>query len=292
MSKNAKPIRRILVSLDLTNADEKLIQYASFLSDLLHQEVEEVYFVHNITLDPLLEEELRQQPLKKPLEKIVEEGLRRRIGLNYTPKTPYQVVICRESTAAKAIQEISSEKDISLVIVGKKNQRGGSGHFSDKLIRMQDLKADLLMVPETAYPAAQEILVPTDFSESSAAAFRVGRKIREAGEGTLRPLNAVRIPPHYFPYIPVESLSKKLKKESEESWQKFARKLDTQLSCDFEVSQGESVSETIYRYAIRQNAQLIIVGARGKSPLGRFLVGSVSARLMHTDMHLPLWVVR
>lgn len=292
MNKNPKPIRRILVSLDLTKSDDKLIQYVSFLGGLLHEELEQVYFAHNITLDPPLEEELKQAPLKKPLEKIVEESIKKRIRNNFRLEIPYEVIVGRNDSAAYAIQEVVGELDVELVVVGKKNQRDGSGHFSDKLVRMPDMKADLLMVPETAYPSAQEILVPTDFSEYSAAAFRTARKIREAAKGTLRPLNAVRIPPHYFPYIPVESLNKKLKKESRRSWEKFARKLDTQLSCDFELSQGESVSETIYRYAIQYNAQLIIVGARGKSPLGRFLVGSVSARLMHTDMHLPLWVVR
>lgn len=292
MKKNPKSIRRILVSLDLTKSDDKLIQYVSFLGGLLHEEVEHIYFAHNITLDPELEDELKVSPLKKPLEKIVEESVKKRIKNNYELEIPHEVLVGRDNSAVDAIQQIVSELGVDLVLVGKKNQRGGSGHFSDKLVRMQDLKADLLMIPETAYPSAQEILVPTDFSDHSATAFRIGRKIRDAAEGNLRPLNAVRIPPHYFPYIPVESLSKKLKKESQQSWEKFARKLDTQLECDFKLSQGESVSETIYHYAIRHNAQLIIVGARGRSPLGRFLVGSVSARLMHTDMHLPLWVVR
>jgi hypothetical protein len=54
-----KPVKNILVGLDLSSIDDQLIAYSSFFSEMI--DVEKVYFVHNIKryeISELLEKEI------------------------------------------------------------------------------------------------------------------------------------------------------------------------------------------------------------------------------------------
>ena len=163
-------------------------------------------------------------------------------------------------------------------------------------MRTAHFHSDLLLVPETAHYQISKIVVPTDFSNASLAAIRFGALLRDRSGAALDCQHVFGVPAHYFPYIPVEDMQQRLRTSAEKSWAKFSRHWQGDdfdpLTCNFTFNQGKSTAQTIYRHALQQKKDLIIVGSKGKGALTTLVIGSVAASLMQYDMHIPLLVTR
>jgi len=96
--------------------------------------------------------------------------------------------------------------------------------------------------------------------------------------------------------LPVEELTRKVtelfRRESEEALQKvedLAASLDTPVKVHKMMVDG-SPAETILKVADEENVDLIVVGASGKHALERFLLGSVSEKIVR-HARVPVLVV-
>ncbi len=294
-----KTLKNLMVCLDLTEMDDILIRYTNFFCQLMSNHVEHVYFIHNIRFDYPDEADDILTRLDKPLADIIRDAIAEKAQTYFDEKaTAAQVhIIIREAaTTPHALAKMAQEKKIDLTITGKKNAYRGSGLVAEKLLSLAEFKSALLLVPEVARHAMQDLLVPTDFSKASRRSLETGIFFQRALGAALRCVHVFSIPQHYFPYIPVDDMEASMRKDAEKEWKKFDRelqKLDLQdIPCDFVFGRDRSTADIIYSHALRTGKDLILISSKGKGALTSFLVGSVAIRLIQHELQIPLLITK
>jgi nucleotide-binding universal stress UspA family protein len=131
--------------------------------------------------------------------------------------------------------------------------------------------------------AVKKILVPTDFSECSAAAVSYGRAMASVFGATLHLLHVVQDP--YTQPWAAEAFPAPLGDLLEQWEQQAETRLKEQIP---EAELGNAVIVTvigspfyeIVRYADEQKIDLIVIGTHGRGPLGHMLLGSVAEKVV------------
>ena len=140
----------------------------------------------------------------------------------------------------------------------------------------------------------RKVLLATDGSECSMQAARYAIETAAQNQAELLALTVTETYP--LENLPVEELTRKVtelfRRESEEALQKvedLAVSLDTPVKVHKMMVDG-SPAETILKVADEENVDLIVVGASGKHALERFLLGSVSEKVVR-HARVPVLVV-
>ncbi|MBM9500405.1 universal stress protein [Leptospira sp. 201903071] len=132
----------------------------------------------------------------------------------------------------------------------------------------------------------KKILVPVDGSESSKKALEMGIALAKASSASLTILEVVEEfgpLPGYYEKAPEGK--DRVKWISEQRFEKIHSTLDEspEIKWDRLVLEGYP-ADTIVETAAKGKYDMIVIGSRGLSAVGRFLVGSVSDRIVH---HAP-----
>ncbi len=287
-----------MVCLDLTRMDDFLMNYAFYISNFFDSAYK-IYFTHNIKFDYPEEADELLSNLDKPLKEVIEDIIYEKIkevSDESADKIAFDILVQENDSTFTTLASIANEEEVDLIIAGKKISYPGSGYVVEKMLSISDLKADLLMVPETAYHQVQNILTPTDFSEDSKKAIEFGLFLKQKAGAQLDCQYVYHIPTHFFPYIPVDNLQGKMKESAEKEWNAFKEELDVEgsegLNCSFTYDEGKNVAQSIYDHALQRNKDLIIISSKGKSALASIVMGSVASRLIKLDFHIPLLITR
>jgi nucleotide-binding universal stress UspA family protein len=134
----------------------------------------------------------------------------------------------------------------------------------------------------------RRILVPTDGSDSAKAAFAKALELAKKYRGNVTVANVIE--PVSWTMATPDALM--LEKKAEE-WQaavladaaKEARKAGLKVKA---VALRGDIAEEIVKYARKERCDLIVMGSRGLSPTERFLLGSVSEKVLR---HAPCSVL-
>lgn len=281
-----------MVALDLTEMDDLLIRYAEFLSNAI-DDIEKIYFIHNIKFDTPNDAKVILKQLDKPLGEIVAESILEKVESVFSKKdTNYEVVVEENISTPAAVAKAAKLNQVNWIIAGKKISYRGSGLMLEKLLRISDLKAALLLLPETAYQQINNILIPTDFSKMSKRAIELGGLLHQKTKAAISCQHVVSFPSFYFPSLPIVNWEPTLKKQAVSKWKQFQKEIAAKIECEFSFNYDKSIAETIYNYAIQNNKDLIIIGSKGKSGMTSFVLGRVALQLMQLDLHVPLVVVK
>lgn len=279
-----------MVALDLTEMDPILLEYVSFLCKVWN--IEHLYFTHNIKQYKLydLYDEFLEEGIT--VEDIVDRGLQRTIEKYYTADVPHTVLITSDDYTESIISHLAKEYKIDIMVLGNKDELQGTGALNQKLARM--LEANVLLVPEEAKREMQNVLVPTDFSSSSARCFEVAKSLVERSGGMIEGLHVYNIPSFFFPYINTEKAIDKTKIHLKEKVVQFRKKfkLSEQIPFRYTYREDLSVVEAIENHAEKNDSDIIVVSARGGSKLTKLFVGSVTNDLLIRNRRMPLLVVR
>ncbi|HEY1948946.1 MAG TPA: universal stress protein [Bryobacteraceae bacterium] len=147
--------------------------------------------------------------------------------------------------------------------------------------------------------SVQHILFPTDFSKTSEAAAAHTAGLARAVNAKVSLLNVVPWLPDWYgasePYFPVgDDVLRNLelsKKAAEASCLSLLEGLQKQyfsgIPCDLQVRTG-GVAKLIVEYAQEIQADLIMIPTRGAGPMRPFLIGSVTAKVLH-DAPCAVW---
>ncbi len=135
----------------------------------------------------------------------------------------------------------------------------------------------------------KKILIPVDGSESSKKGLEFGLAIAENASAEVTILEVIEefgpLPGYYeAPPINID----RVKWVAEQRFEKIHPILEeAKVKWDRRIEEGYA-AETIIRIAEEGNYDLIVIGSRGMGFLGRFLLGSVSDRVVH---HAPCSVL-
>lgn len=134
------------------------------------------------------------------------------------------------------------------------------------------------------------ILVPYDVSPPAEKAFEMALKLLAGQHGVLHVLSVAR-PPEIAEDVGTEAELEHARAYYSGHFATLSRRGKAHgITPDFHVRVGHP-SEQIVDFAEEMNAELIVMGHRGRNPIARWLVGSV-ARAVIDHANCPVLVVR
>lgn len=289
---------KIVVALDGSGLDKKLIEYSHFIAKNFKANATQFFHVvpHFMTsniLDSRLENRLRKKPSfakqqSKKLEKNIHSVFEEKEGM----KVNLSVV---EGKPQDQLLSIIRKKKPNLLVLGKKQISDGSGIIARRIARKADCA--IWFVTENANVNFQKILVPIDFSSYSLKALKTALYLKEQlNEITITALHLIDVPmTAYKINRNKEEIIQQLKASAQNSFRQFLNQnLLPETDIDFKIllNDNYNVAEYIQQTAAQEKSDLIITGAKGHSGLGGFIFGSVTERLISIPETPPVLVVR
>lgn len=287
--KNLKSSLKIMVAMDLTKMDPILLNYVNFLCKVLG--IEHIFFVHNIKHYKL--EGLHDSFLEEgiSIEDIIDKALQRSIKEFYTADIPHTILITTDDYTESILSHLTKEYKIDIMLTGNKDELQGTGALNQKLVRM--LGTNVLLVPEKTRPQLKKVLIPTDFSSSSAKSFEEAQTLIESSNGEIEALHVYNIPSFFFPYINTEKAIDKTRNQLKKKVQQFKKRYQLSDNIPFKYMDRKdlSVVEAIELHAEKEDFDLIVVSAKGGNKIASLFIGSVTNDLLIRNRKMPLLVI-
>ncbi|MCC8360339.1 universal stress protein [Salinimicrobium sediminilitoris] len=284
-----KKIKNILVALDLSAIDEKLITYASFIAERL--KAENVYFVHNIKkyeISELFEEHLKDVNL----DEVIGDELNEKVKTHFSAPANWEVLISEDPYSESLLKYIVDKYGIDLALVGNKKHEKGTGVVSGKLLRL--LRCDILAIPTAAQEKMNTIWAGTDFSHDSRKVFRITKELQEGQNVDLKVVHVYSVPVQFSPYVTAESMGPKVEKHVKEKFDKFLKKLNYSEPIEPLIFMGREsgAAQKILANLKNSEVDMLVVSDKGGNTFSPFAVGTVTEELFNANLDVPLWVVK
>ena len=283
-----------MVCLDQSEVDETLIKAASLFARSAN--AENIYFFHvvkSLELPDLVHE--KYPDLIAPVDETIERDIKKRIDDNTGDLDVEISVDIREGNVTDQILKWASEKDIDLILLGKKPNDVGSGHHSDKIVNLAH--CSVMLIPKISYVQfGSKILMPTDFSEASHEAFEKVIEFAKRANASVTCFHAYEVPTGYHTTGKTyEEFADIMKANAKEHFSEF---MDGELTngvefnCIYELDKHGHPNKLISKVAKDIGADLIILGSKGRTGLSSVLMGSVAAKLIKADFDIPVLIVK
>jgi len=288
-----KTINKLLVCLDLTDIDSSLIQYASFLSQKL--DIEKVIFFHAIQAYDLPDKTHTNFPdLNSSLSSTIQEEIDSVVSHHFKRKKKTEVITkIEDEDAANVILDFIEKEDIDLTLIGQKYGEDREGRYGHKIATTA--KSDLMFIPEQPTPSIDKILTAIDFSRDSEKAFKRALDISDKTSAKVSCYYIFDLSKSYFPGS-TNRTSSSIKHEFEKKFKKFLKKFDltpNDIDGDFELNDKlRSMAEKLYIKAKTIDADMAIIGAKGKTSTVTSLLGNVTETLRKMEKSIPIMIIK
>ncbi|MBZ9778831.1 universal stress protein [Psychroflexus sp. CAK8W] len=284
-----KPIKKILVGLDLSDIDQQLIKYSSFFADIV--DAEKVYFVHNIKryeISDMLEKELKDVDI----EELITEELKERVDQNFNSNVEWEVLISDDPYTESLISYIVNKYSINLLIMGNKNNDEGSGILPFKLLRTT--RCQFLWVPEDANLKMKKVWVGTDFSNSSRKCFAYANLLKSKQDFELEAVHVYSLPIHFSPYLNNSKINPKMEEYVDKRFDNFMRKIE--FSGEIKkykiLGREANVASRLKKEAYKNDVNLLMVADKGSNTISNLTLGSITEDLFNRELKIPLLIVK
>lgn len=285
-------IERVLVALDLTEMDEVLIRYISTMAE--HFQTEKIYFFHVANTFELPEEVRKNYPdLLAPTDESFKRTMEMEINEHWASDYSCEKVVeITEGNATDKLLKWIDVKVVDLIVMGRKRSLKGSGVLPQKIAKVAH--SSVLLVPETVNIGLKKLVVPVDFSKHSKLAVEEALEISAKTGAEIQLLNTYDIPSGYHRTGKSrEEFAEIMKQNAKKDLEKFIKRNDFRedLKCEF-ILDEDSPADTIFTFAKGQNADLIVMGSKGRTEMASMLLGSVTEKVINYDTDIPLLVVK
>lgn len=286
-------LNTLLVCLDLTDIDQYMIEYAAFLSQKL--KMGKVIFLHAIQAYDLPDKSSKNFPdLKTSLSQRIEEEINSVVSSHFKQKIDTNVITKIEhEDAANVIIDFTRKEKVDLTLVGQKYGEDRTGHYGHKIAA--EAATDLMFIPEKPEMRVNKILCATDLSKASEEAFERALDIAKAADTELMGYYLYDIRKSYFPATTMRT-QRMLEKKIQHRFRKYLARFDVDPeSVPLELGVNEefkSQAEKLYETAEAENADLLIVGARGRTSVVTTLLGNVTERLRRIEKQIPVMIIK
>ncbi len=128
----------------------------------------------------------------------------------------------------------------------------------------------------------KKILAPTDLSENSEFAMKYAKLVAEKFEAKLyiyHCITDINAAIGYVPSLPAEQIINAMKDEAVKEIEHLRNRYNLNGDVEVVIEVGDAPKK-IVDFADKNNIDLIVMGAHGKSGLERFMFGSVTEKVM------------
>lgn len=281
-------VNKILVALDLTLIDQALIKCAEMLNKIYQPR--KIYFAHVVPQSTFSNSDNPEMKLlSREQLQVIEEELNDEINEYGNFEIDCKLIVKMASPFSSLI-ETSLTEDIDLMVLGMKKELKGSGILPLELTRFAP--TSIMFVPEKHKCMIRDILVCNDFSRFSASAMR-------------QALHLARNNPEEISITSLHLFMQGNDDETEALQQKqvqlinryndFIKDFDLDgihITPKFLKTDNSTISAIIGQYANKKKTDLIITGSRGRSESSLFMIGSLTERLVRSQLNAPLLIVK
>ena len=274
--------KTIVAATDFSETAENAARVARNLS---RQFEAQLHMLHVVVLldDAHLEKDHRQQ-----LEALVANADQARTtamanGPAAGPDVEVTPHLVRGIAPGETIVETSSNLGSDLIVMGSHGRRGLSrlllGSVAERVVRMSTVPVMTVRAEAAINPdGIKKILVPHDFSESSATAIRHATAWAGALGAEITLLHVVEpvvYPEFYSVDTLPDDLMARLEEKSKSALEAAAAELSGEVSMRLAVETGPA-ADTIIGFADPSDFDLVVMATRGLSGLEHILLGSVA----------------
>ncbi len=287
---------KILVGLDLTEIDEQLIKAASFITNTFNSK--EIYF-YNVIRDFSVPEELIKE-FPKVMEQLVvdrKNELETKVNQYFTGPADIKVhFLVKQGQPTKKIMKFADEKTIDLIMVGRKPKSNGGGTLISRLARRAG--CSLLIVPKEYNNGLERLFVPIDFSDYSLVAMEQAVAIARSNSKPVKIVaeNVYSVPQGYhYTGKSFKEFASIMRENATKGYEKFIKQVNTDgidLEAIYSLDKNDDLIGTIFSNAKKHHADIIIIGAKGRSATAALFIGTNAEKLVHIDSKIPILVIR
>ncbi|MEM9339816.1 MAG: universal stress protein [Bacteroidota bacterium] len=284
---------KILVCVDLSSAGQSIIGKAcSIAKKAKTKEVAFLYVVKEFNFPESLQEEFPDL-LTKAMDERKNE-LKTLINEAFTCSDEVETkLIIKQGNLTKEILTTSAEEDSDLIVIGRKQD-------SDSILNTRIARraaCNLMIVPRSDHELAfDRIHVPVDFSNYTSMSLDTALTLSEDRNSEIFLHNVYTVPSSYrYSGKTFEEFAAILEEHTVRDLEKLTRKVtvkDQKLTTIHSVDNGQSVIDIIYDAAKNEKADIIVMGAKGRTAASALFIGSKAERMIQVNENIPLLVVR
>ncbi|NDK54376.1 universal stress protein [Pontibacter fetidus] len=289
--------KKLLVTMDYSRMDEIQVCYTAFLCRILP--IGKVYFVYVRQKQDIPKEVLQSLNITdamdshpealQEMQKLVQHYFS---GINNV----YTEVLVKDGHPVKELLKTARQLEVDLFVTGRKLRLRGSGILSHKLVHTGDVS--VLLIPETAEPKLEHIVVSIDFSEYSKMTLAYIQQLASAKpELRITCLHVYEVPTGYITLgVSYEEFDTRTRHFAEDKFGKMMAEFPglegrTYFSL-VRKNISDDTGEVVVLEANRARADLLVVGARGMSGATLLLMGSVTEKIIRKNDDIPLLVIK
>jgi len=226
------------------------------------------------------------------VQRDAEERLQEVVERVSSPDVHVKAVLAPGGAAAPVILEYAAEEEMDLIVMGTHGRRAVErfllGSVAEQVVH--ESSCDTLVVRASTSeagrsPAVQRVLVPVDFSEAAAVAVTRAKswaKHHGAHVDFLHVIEPLPFTVSLASSISVHDLDPDIIEHTKEELRSFVVSAEgPEVPHALHVEEGE-VATHIVKTADALDTDLLVMGSQGRSAFRRFILGSVTERVMRT----------
>ncbi len=292
-------IKKWLVALDLTHADEDVLHCveamsAALLPDsitFLHvvPELNSLATVFATPADRMQYWKEREDSASAQLHDLIDDYFGHRSDIHITVDT-----VC--GSPLKQVLQKAADYSADLVVVGKKKASSGSGVVAQKLARR--LPCSILFIPEGFTRPIKKITVPVDFTEGSSYALDVAlASAHLMNDPMVEVLHVYDVPPVVSLKIgrTPEQFDQMIRANVQTAADRFLAEHETgsmHIELVLESNKQQTTARQIITHTELGRTDWLIIGAKGHSLMEILFIGSVTEKIITHPINYPVMVVR
>lgn len=288
-----KYFSKAMVGLDLSEMDDILIKKMVALVKFLG--IEKCYFIHVAKDLEIPQEILDQYPdLMAPSDESIEAMILSKLKEHSFPENiEVEAFVEEGSHPLDSFLRWAKLKDVDLIVMGRKEELKGNGTLADGVAKKAPCSI-LLLQEKREIKLPKKILMLTDFSPHNHMFYEFGERIAADLHADLVPMHIYEVPHGYSKTGKTfEEFSHIMKENALNDFKKFAhRHENSELACEMVLNDGRNIGLQITEFAKEINADLILLGSRGRTTSAAVLLGSTAEKLITANKSLPMLIFK
>lgn len=281
--------KKIIAGLDFTNTDEIVLRYLKNVNTYLRPTSITFVNIHKgidvpseiVSQFPDLKSNINDKFIKEMVEETCRFDI---VGVD-------QHYLALEGNPLTEIMNAAKNKDADLIVVGKKNTKEvGVSH--SKLVRSS--YCDVMIVPENGPSKISNILIASDFSEYSKLALNKAIELAEQANAKVTCLHIYNVPTGYSKTgKSFEEFGAIMLGHAKKDYDKFISSIDSKgLTIEplFVLDTNDELQDDISNSAKNIGADMIVIGAKGRTNLAALFVGSVAEKVIRSGVQIPIYI--
>lgn len=287
-------IKRILVALDLSPMDEAILTYVSAIVKLMG--TQKVYFFH-LTNNLQVPESIKSKYADStaPPDEIIQLEINERVSKHFDQSLPCEFQFeVRFGKSPKEIIHWSEIKVIDLIILGRKVSLKGSGRLAAKIARSSH--CSVLIIPEEPPYKLDQVLVPINLENKTNLPLEQALEISRKQPIKIIVQIIYEVPSGYhYSGKSYEEFAQVMKENAQKGMKKVIKKYDLDnynVEYSYDLDQESDLAEMIYEVGLKKNADMILMGSKGRTKTASLLIHSIAEEVTKQDKIIPLFIVK